>query len=169
MVAIVVAIVIAVPVPAMVVGNVAMVAIPVAIEVTLSVMMWFHPVRAAVCRTSPISVVPLVVAAHGVPIPADPGIAFARAAWLHPDHTNRRWRSDSNPDGDLRKHSSGREQRQYHQFCFHDSKSLPRYSDGKAGFWPARYYLVRALPPSSLERGRVQIGRLIWERCDSKS
>src|ERR1051325_10743784 len=119
-VSIVIAIVVLVAIPAVVMANLAVFSIPVAFIIPLSIMTGFHPMRARVCRTSPVSVVPLIMVAHRVPITGDPGIAGAGTARLNPDHPRRRRRADSHSDGKLRKDRSHRYQRQRNQFCFHD-------------------------------------------------
>jgi len=111
-VAIVVPVVVLVLVPLMVVGDLALVAVPVAFMVHLAIMVRLHPVRAAVRRTSPVSVVPLIVTAHRVPIARNPGIAFPRTAWLSPFYAQRRRRADSHSDGQLGEDGTRRQQHQ---------------------------------------------------------
>jgi hypothetical protein len=119
-VSIVIPIVVAVAVPAVVVAKLAVFSIPISFIILLSVITGFHPARARVCRAGPVTVVPLIVIAHRVPITGDPGIAGTGTARLNPDHSHRRRRADSHSDGKLRERRSHREQRQRNQFCFHD-------------------------------------------------
>jgi len=114
-VAIVVPVVVAVAVPRVVVRHLAAIAIPVAVIVAFSIMTRFHPSCAVVRWTSPVSVVPPVVVAHGVPIAAYPSIAGARTSWLNSDHTYGWRRADSHSDGKLSEDGSRCEQHQYHQ------------------------------------------------------
>jgi hypothetical protein len=55
-------------VPVMVVAELASIAIPVACMVFMPIVMGLHPTGGAVWGTGPISVVPLIVVAHGVPV-----------------------------------------------------------------------------------------------------
>src|SRR5258708_37120859 len=76
-------------VPFMVVGDMAAIAIPVAFKVTLSVVMRFHPMGAGVHRTDPVSFVPLIAAAHRIPVAPYPRIAGAGTLRLSPSSTGR--------------------------------------------------------------------------------
>jgi hypothetical protein len=84
---IVVPVVVPVAVPTMVVAELAVIAFPIAFEVALSVMMRLHPTRAGVRRTGPVSVVPLIVVAHWIPVAPYPGITFAGTSWLNSNYT----------------------------------------------------------------------------------
>jgi hypothetical protein len=106
MVPVEVPIVVMIPVPAMVVRGVAVIAIPIAFKEALSIMMRFHPTRAGVGRTGPISLVPLIVAAYRVPVARYPGIIGPGTSWLNPKDTGRRRRADSYSDGNLSEDSS---------------------------------------------------------------
>src|ERR1017187_3852352 len=88
LVTVVVAAVIAivVTVPAMVVGDSAAIAIPIAFIEKRSIMMRFHPVCADVRWTGPVSIVPLVTVAHRVPVAPHKGIAGAGTSRLNPDY-----------------------------------------------------------------------------------
>src|SRR5579864_5844864 len=87
LIAIVIPVVITVSVPAMVVPDLAAIAIPVALIVAVSIMTRFHPACARVHWPGPVSVVPLIVVAHRVPVAAYPGIIGAGAPWLNPNYT----------------------------------------------------------------------------------
>lgn len=100
-VVIVVPVVVMVLVPAMVMGDLAVAAVPVTVEVARSIMMRLDPVSAFIRRTGPVSIVPFIVAALRVPIASNPVIAGAGAPRLHPDDARRGWRSDSYSDGKL--------------------------------------------------------------------
>src|ERR1035441_5719461 len=110
-------------VPAMVVGDLAVIAIPVAFKVARSVMTRFHPMCAGVRRTRPVSLVPGVTVAHRVPVAAYPGIADAGTLRLNPDDPRPRGRADSHSDRKLCEDSSGCQQHQHQQFSFHDFNS----------------------------------------------
>lgn len=85
-------------VPVMVVCHAAAIAIPVAFEELLSIVMRFHPPGAFVRGAGPVSVVPRIVAAHWIPVAPDPNIACARTSWLNPEDSYR-WRR-ANPHSD---------------------------------------------------------------------
>jgi hypothetical protein len=108
----------------MIVGDVAVVAIPIALLEALTIMMRFHPMRAGISWTRPVSVVPLIVSGDGVPVSSYKYVAFARASWSDSDYTWRRRRSDPNTNGELSEDSARCQQRQYKQFDFHDSISF---------------------------------------------
>jgi hypothetical protein len=120
LVSIVVPVVVTAAVPAMVVVDPAAIAIPVACEELLSIMTRFHPARAVEGWTGPVSVVPLVVVSHGIPVAPDPRIFAARTSWLNPEYTHRRRRADSHSDGNLGEDSSRCQQHQSNQFSLHD-------------------------------------------------
>src|ERR1035441_4568129 len=111
-------------IPFMVVGNLAMIAIPVAVKVLLAIMMRCHPRGAVVGWTGPVSLVPLVAVAHRVLVAGYPNIPCARTWWLHPHYTVRRRRPDSHSDGNLSEDRSRGQQHQYKQFNLHDFDSL---------------------------------------------
>jgi hypothetical protein len=71
--------VVAVTVAAVVVADLAMIAIPISCIIALPIMTGFYPARAGVHWTSPVSVVPLVVVSHRVPVAGYPRIAIAGA------------------------------------------------------------------------------------------
>ena len=82
-------------VPAMIMLDAAMIAVPVAGEIFVTVMMRNDPVRAHVRRSSPIAVMPPVMPTHGIPIAFHPDIIRARPRRLHVNYARaRRW-SDS--------------------------------------------------------------------------
>ena len=129
-IAIEIPIVITVVVPAVVVGQLAALPFPIAGKILLAIMMRFHPTRAGIRRTGPISVVPFVVVAHRVPIAAYPGIICARTSWLHSENPHW-WRgADSHSDGELSESRPGCQQCQYGQFGFHDSIPLLSMTKG---------------------------------------
>src|ERR1017187_1273218 len=117
---IVVPVVVLMFVPFMVVGNLAMLAIPVAVKVLLAIMVRCHPGGAGVGWTGPVSFMPLVAVAHGVLVAGYPNIPFAGTWWLHPHYTVRRRRADSDADGNLSEDRSRGQQHQYKQLNFHD-------------------------------------------------
>ena len=110
-VSIVVPIVVMVPIPLMVMPDLAVIAIPVALIVLLAVMTGFHPARANVCWTGVISIVPLIVAAHRVPVAGDPSVVGAGTLRLNPHDTHRWRRADSYSYRKLSEGSSRRQQR----------------------------------------------------------
>src|SRR5689334_7282001 len=117
---VVIPIVAAVAIPTMVVGHLAVTAIPVAFIEALPIMTRFHPAGSCVCRPSPVSVVPLIVFAHRIPVARDPRIAGARSSRLNSNGAHRWRRPDSHPDGQLREGGSRRQHSQCNQFDLHD-------------------------------------------------
>ncbi len=85
-------------VPVMVVLDPAAAALPIACKVLVSIMTRLHPARSLVRRTGPISVMPFVVIAIGVPIAAYPHKAWARAPGLVPHNSHWRRRPDVHSD-----------------------------------------------------------------------
>lgn len=82
-------------VPSMIVLDAAMIAVPVAGKIFVTIMMRNDPVRAHVWRPSPITVMPPVMPTHGIPIAFHPDIIRARPRRLDVNYT-RAWRwSDS--------------------------------------------------------------------------
>ena len=131
-VAIVVAVVVAVAVPAMVVRDLAPIAIPVAFIEAFSIMTRLNPARASVRWTGPVSVVPLIVVADRIPVARYPGIAGAGTSWLNPEHTYLWRRADSHSDGELREDGPRSRQHQHNQFSFHDFTSFSLDYNGGA-------------------------------------
>lgn len=58
----------AVSVSAVVVANLAVVAVPITCIIAPAIMTRFHPARSVVSRARPVSVVPLVVIPHWIPV-----------------------------------------------------------------------------------------------------
>lgn len=81
-------------------------AIPITCEVLLPIMVGLHPMCAGIGWTRPVSVVPLVMPAYGIPVAANPRVAFARASRLNMDDAYWRWRPDSDSHRKLREQSS---------------------------------------------------------------
>ena len=69
----------AVAVPTMIVLPPSAITLPIALEEALSIMAWRHPARRRIGRTSPITVVPLVMISDRVPVAVDPVKIGARA------------------------------------------------------------------------------------------
>lgn len=86
-VAIEVTVMVAAPVPAMVVRDLAALAFPVTLKEAPVIMMRRYPACAGVRWTRPVSVVPLIVPAHWVPVARYPRIAGAGTASLSPNYT----------------------------------------------------------------------------------
>ncbi len=95
-------------VPFMVVGDMAAIAIPVAFKVTLSVVTRFHPTGAGISGTCPVSLVPLIVVSHRIPVARNPQTSGAGTPRLYPYYTGRRRRADSYSDGNLSEDGSRR-------------------------------------------------------------
>jgi len=88
-------------VPMMVVLDAAMIAIPIANEIALPIMMWWHPMSADVRRTRPIAFVPFVVISDGIPVALNPHEVRSGAGWHDSNNARRRRRANANADGDL--------------------------------------------------------------------
>src|ERR1039457_4763615 len=107
-------------IPLMVVGNLAVIAIPVAVKVLLAIMMRCHPGGAVVGWTGPVSFVPPVAITFRVLVAGHPNIPCAGTWWLRSHYTVRRRRADSDPDGNLSEDRSRSQQHQYKQLNLHD-------------------------------------------------
>src|SRR2546429_4446785 len=92
-----------VPVPVMVVLEVAARTIPITGVEASAIVARTDPARAFIRRASPIAAVPDVMAAHRVPITIDPRVFVfgAGADWTHGVDARWRRRSDLNADGNL--------------------------------------------------------------------
>ena len=88
-------------VPAVVVFEAAAVAVPVAHEITLAVMMRGDPAGARVGRLRPIAGVPLVVVTYWIPVAFDPDVALGRGRRWRRDHPRGWWRANLDSDRDL--------------------------------------------------------------------
>src|SRR6185369_3324824 len=86
----------------MIVAVSATIAIPIAFVEHSAFIAWPDPTRAAVGRTRPISVVPSVSPAIGIPVAVYPDVSKPGTAWLNPDDPWRRRSPNSDSDRDLR-------------------------------------------------------------------
>jgi len=103
---------ITIAVPSMVVFETAAIALPVARKKALSVMMRRNPDRSRVRWASPVSGMPLIMVAHGIPVALDPNKLRTWAYWLNPNDALGRRRTNSDPDGYLGGHRARNKQRQ---------------------------------------------------------
>jgi len=78
-------------VPTVIMFNPAAMYLPVALKEPLPIVVPRHPASSLVGRLSPITVMPLVIPSHGIPIALDPN--ELRSWWrrLNVDHAGRRW------------------------------------------------------------------------------
>jgi hypothetical protein len=104
-----------------VVGDLAAIAIPVTLKVSLSIMMRLNPVSATVGRARIVSVMPLIVVTHRVPVASNPNVTGSGAPWLDPNYSWPGWWADSDADGKLSEDGSNSQQHQHNQFRFHDT------------------------------------------------
>ncbi len=88
-------------VPAMVVFETAAIALPVARKEALSIMTRCNPDRTCVRWASPVSGMPPIMVAHGIPIALDPNKVRARTYRLNPNDPRGRRRTDPHSDGNL--------------------------------------------------------------------
>jgi hypothetical protein len=79
-------------VPVMIMIAPAMIAFPIPLIESFSVMAWSYPVRASIRRASPVPAVPLVVVARWIPIALHPKILGSRASGLYTNYP-RGWRA----------------------------------------------------------------------------
>jgi hypothetical protein len=94
---VIIAVVVAVRV--MVMLHPAVVSIPIAGVKALAVMTRPYPVRACIGGTRPVSVVPSITTAFGIPVTIEPNRLAARANRADGEHTRPRRRPDSNSEG----------------------------------------------------------------------
>jgi hypothetical protein len=107
-----------VAVPSMVVFPPAGIAIPIAIEEALPVMMRRHPPRARISRASPVSRMPPIAVSDYILITVHPDI-FGAGTWRpNPNHPRRRRRADSDSDGNLGEREASNQEHQDKQFLF---------------------------------------------------
>src|SRR5579863_3127992 len=103
---VIVAIMVIVPimlvVPFIVVLHPPVLPVPVACKELLPIVMGSHPMRSFVRWPRPVAFVPLVVAAHRIPIPIHPNKIRPRSRRPHVYHTRRRGRPNPDPNGNLR-------------------------------------------------------------------
>src|SRR2546427_7329128 len=105
-------------IPMMVVVAPAALALPIPFKEALSVMARRDPAGARVGRAGPVSVMPLVVVSHGIPVALHPEKFRTRTPWHNHDPLRRR-RADSDPDRNLTEQRRPRHKQQGKQFCFH--------------------------------------------------
>jgi len=119
-VAFLVEIAITLSVPTVIVLDPAALTFPVAVIVTLAIVPRRHPAGPTIGRTSPISLMPPVVAFDRVPIAVHPSIIGTRGYWSNRNYARRRWWAD--PDSKIyfsRKCQSDGQQRQGKHFLYH--------------------------------------------------
>ena len=104
--------VIAFVVPAMIVGDAAVVAIPIDLIVKTAIVTGLHPMRACICRSGVVAFVPSVMVVHRIPVAADPGVSGSRALWLNAHCAHRRRCANSDADADLSEDCTGGEEYQ---------------------------------------------------------
>ena len=93
-------------IPMVVVLAAAALAIPIAFEKSLSIMMGRHPMRRFIRRTAPISIVPPISVSNRIPVAIDPKIIGSGTGRNHSHYTRRRRRSNSHSDRNLGKSRS---------------------------------------------------------------
>ena len=92
-----------VPVPAMIMLELAFVTGPVARIILFPFIARADPSRAFIRRPGVIAIVPNVAIVGWIPVAVYPCVALARAGWANPNHARRRRCTNPNPDGELRK------------------------------------------------------------------
>ena len=103
---------VAVPVPAMIVGQPAAAAFPVPVKKTLSIVMRRNPASPGIRRPAPIPIVPAVTASASIPVTVDPNEVAAWSRWPDADDARgRRW-PDPDTDGYLGAQNKASDQQQ---------------------------------------------------------
>jgi hypothetical protein len=92
---------IAVMVPVVIVFEPAAVSVPVTRVKLLSIVARSNPMGARIGRASPVSFVPFIVVAYGIPIPVYPCEIRAWASRYHANHARTRRRADSDANRNL--------------------------------------------------------------------
>ena len=82
-------------VPAVVMFKPAAISLPVTVKEPLSIMMRSHPPSPAVRWPSPITLMPLVMPSHRIPVTIYPCVFRAWSCRQNTDHTGPRWRANS--------------------------------------------------------------------------
>jgi len=100
-IAVVVKVTIAATVPTVIVVYAAVVTFPVAFEKAVAVMVRPDPACPRIRRTGPIALMPAVVAVDRIPVSVNPDVIRTRCDRPRAKHSRRRWRADSNADGEL--------------------------------------------------------------------
>ena len=88
-------------VPTVIVFKPAAISVPVAIIELLSIVMRCHPMGARIRRAGPIALVPPVMSTDRIPVSVDPNVIWAGTHGPRVNNPRRRWRTDSNAEGDL--------------------------------------------------------------------
>lgn len=96
-----IAVPVVVMVPAVVVFKAAAVAIPIAREISLAVVMRRDPMRTRIGWTRPVARVPLIVMPDGIPVAFHPHEIGPGSGWNYRQHARRWRRSDLDSDGNL--------------------------------------------------------------------
>src|SRR5689334_16630271 len=89
-------------VPSMIVVEPAAVAIPITFEELSSLIARTYPMRSAVGRTGPISVMPPVPSSNRIPVTVYPEVIRPGGSRTHPDDARRRRRANPYADRHLR-------------------------------------------------------------------
>jgi hypothetical protein len=92
---------VSVAVPVMVMFKPAVISVPVTYKELISIVTRRHPAGPRVRWTSPIAFMPPVMSSHRIPITIHPHELGCRSWRQDANHTRRRWRSDSDSNGDL--------------------------------------------------------------------
>jgi hypothetical protein len=109
----------------MIVLHPASLTLPIASEIPLAIVVRRHPASSPIRRASPISFMPLVVAADWIPIAVHPDKIGTRGYWPNANHARRGWRANPDAQGYISgKCQSYSEQHQSKQFLRHELPSL---------------------------------------------
>ena len=85
-------------IPSVIVFHAAVIAFPITREKLCAIVVRADPVSTFIRRTGPVSVMPAITAADGIPISVHPGKAGSGSSGMHCHNT--RWRGRSDPDAD---------------------------------------------------------------------
>ena len=81
--------------------NPTVISVPVTHKIHLSLVTGCYPAGPCVRWWSPIAFMPLVTVLHCIPVTIYPDVFGTRLLWRNVNDTGRRWRTNSDPDGDL--------------------------------------------------------------------
>jgi len=108
-----------VSVPVMIMIASATIAFPIPLVEASSIVSRPDPVRASIRRASPVSVVPLVVAAYWIPVALYPDVLRSRTSRLYANYTRGRRRTNPNAHGYLGAEYRGSEEQKPNQAGLH--------------------------------------------------
>jgi len=107
-------------IPTVVMGEIAALALPVALKKALAVVARTHPNRSGIWRTRPVSFMPSIVAADRIPISRDPDKIRIRLGWHDGYYSRRRRSADLDANGNIRRQRAAGQDNESKQCPFHN-------------------------------------------------